>query len=92
MKKLANSSGPHASSLRQCSLKLSHVLSSSPHHSVQFWERCQIWLKNREERGLGAPLSLPWCYCDIQKLYSSFLPIFRHLLIFWAGRMTEISS
>lgn len=54
-----NSSGSCASFLRQCSLKLFQVLSSGPHHTAQFWERCQLWPKNKGKRGLGLAQSSP---------------------------------
>lgn len=54
VKILTNSSGPRASFLRQHTLKLFRVLSSSPHHTAQFWERCQLWLKYRRKKQLRA--------------------------------------
>lgn len=92
VKILTNSSGPRASFLRQHTLKLFRVLSSSPHHTAQFWERCQLWLKYRRKKAAEGCLVPPWCYYDIQRPYSALLPIFRHFFTLWVGSTIEISN
>lgn len=84
VKALTNSSGPRASFLRKCSLKLFHVLASSPHHAAQFWERSNSSPRTEGRRTRGC-LSHPECNCDTQGPYSELLPVFRHFLILWIG-------